>query len=248
MSSFAGLLPNILLWFSIAALLTIAGLLLWRRIWSQLPFFFLYILSAPVIGVVRYLAFPLSKTAYFYVYWISELAAAVIFSAALYEVFLRRLFPRFYRVRFYRSLFPATALVILLGTIAAVMESSDRNSAFQVASRVFDFARTAGLVFFMLLMSFMGRQWSRYDFGITLGFGVQAAAALANAATRARIGHRSATFDTLETIAFEFSCLIWFVTFIKPEHQARLQVAESVDAEVLHQARKWESVLKHWLT
>jgi hypothetical protein len=138
--------------------------------------------------------------------------------------------------------------VILLLTIIAALESADRDAAFQLASRVFDFLRTAFLVFFMFLMLIMGRQWSRYDLGITLGFGLQAAAALASAAVRAKLGHPSAFFENAETMAFEVACVIWLITFFKPEHSGALQPAEPFDASVLPHARKWETVLKDWLT
>jgi len=182
------------------------------------------------------------------VFWISELTGAVIFSLALYEVFIRRLFPRFHKVRFYRGLFPAVAAAILLLTIVAVLQSSDRKAAFQLASRAFDFMRTAFLVFFMFLMLLMGRQWERYDLGITLGFGIQAAAALANAAVKSRLGHQSVIFDTAEAVTFEIACVIWLITFLKPEKPDHLQPAGELDASVLPEAQKWESVLKDWLT
>lgn len=244
----ASLLPNLLFWFSIAVLTVLSAVFLWRGIWRDLPLFFLYIVSAPVIAMLRYAIYPLSRNAYFYVYWISELAGAVFCSLALYEVFLRRLFPRFHKVRLYRALFPAMAGLLLLLTIIAAVQSADRGAAFQLASQVFDFLRTAFLVFFMFLMLLMGRQWKRYDLGITLGFGLQAAAALANAAVRGKLGHRSALFDSIETFTFEVACVIWLITFLKPERSDRLQPAETLDPLVLPQARKWESVLKDWLT
>ncbi len=246
--SFAGVLPNLLFWFPVAVLTLLSAVFMKRQIWRDLPLFFLYVVTAPLLGILRYSVFYWNQTAYFYVYWISELAEAVIFSLALYEIFLRRLFPRFHKVRLFRGLFPAVAGVILLLTIVAALQSSDRKAAFQVASRVFDFARTACLVFFMLLMAFMGRQWARYDFGITLGFGIQAAAALANAAVRARLGHRSPAFDMVETITFEVACVIWLVTFLKPEKPDHLHPSGPLDPALLEQSRKWETVLKDWLT
>lgn len=221
---------------------------LWRRIWFDLPFFFLYIISAPLIGLLRYATAALNQHVYLYVYWISELELAVVFSLAVYEVFLRRLFPRFQKVRLYRMLFPAMAGLVLLLTIVVVLESSNQSKGFQVASSAFDFVRTAFLVFFMFLMLLMGRRWGRYDLGITLGFGIQAAAALANAAVRTRLGHRSTFFDNAEIVTFEIACVIWLITFLKPETSDRLRPAEPLDASVLPEARKWESVLKDWLT
>lgn len=241
-------LDNLLFWFAFVVLTLLSGILLRRRIWRELPLFFFYIASAPPLGILRFLFYHWNQSAYFYVYWISELAEAVIFSLALYEVFIRRVFPRFHKVRFYRGLFPTAAAAILLLTIVAVLQSPDRKSAFQVASSAFDFVRTAFLVFFMFLMLMMGRQWRRYDLGITLGFGIQAAAALANAAVRTRLGHRSSFFDNAEFITFEIACVIWLITFLKPETSDHLQPSGPLDASVLPQARKWESVLKDWLT
>lgn len=241
-------LSNLLFWFAVVVLTLLSAVFLWRQIWRELPLFFLYIISAPIIGILRFTVYPLSRGAYFYVYWVSELAGAVFCSLALYEVFIRRVFPRFHKVRFYRGLFPSAAAAILLLTIVAVLFSPDRKSAFQVASSAFDFVRTAFLVFFMVVMLLMGRHWARYDLGITLGFGIQAAAALANAAVRTRLGHRSTIFDTAEIVTFEIACVIWLITFLKPERSDRLQPAGPLDASILPQARRWESVLKEWLT
>lgn len=245
--SLAGVLPNLLFWFPVVVLTLLSAVFLLRRLWSELPLFFLYIVSAPAVGMLRYAAFLASKTLYFYIFWISELELAVVFSLALYEVFLRRLFPRFHKVRLYRRLFPTAAALILLLTIIAALQSPDTKAAFLTASRAFDFVRTAFLVFFMILMLLTGRQWSRYDLGITLGFGIQAAAALANAAVRARLGHRSSMFDTVEAVTFELACIIWLITFVKPERSDHLQPA-ALDPAMLDQARKWETILKDWLT
>lgn len=246
--SLSGLLPIFLFWFPVVVLILVSILFVRYRIYGELPFFFLYIVSSPLAGLLRYSTFGLNKSLYFYVYWISELEVAVVFALAVYEVFLRRLFPRFHKVRLYRALFPAVAGIILLLTILAALISPNRDAAFQLASQVFDFLRTAFLVFFMFLMLLMGRQWSRYDLGITLGFGLQAAAALANAAVRGKIGHRSPVFDNAEIMAFEVACVIWLITFLKPEPSGVLQPAEPIDPSVLPHARKWESVLKDWLT
>jgi hypothetical protein len=246
--TFAGMLPQILFWFPVGVLGLLSVIFLCRRIYSELPFFFLYTSSSFVFGVMRYSAFRLNSGAFFYVYWISELAGAVIFSLAIYEIFFRRIFPRFLSIRFYRKLFPSVALVVLLLTVAAALQSSDRAGAFRLASRIFDFIRTAFLLFFMALMLVMGRQGTRYESGITLGFGIQAAAALANAAVRGKLGHRSRLFDTAETITFELACVIWLITFLKPKEPDHLQPAASLDPDMLRQARKWETALKDWLT
>ncbi len=226
----------------------VSAIFLWRRTYRQLPFFFVYILSAWIIGIVRYAAFKLGARPYFYTYWISELAAAVTVSLALYEVFLRRLFMRFYKVRFYRNLFPAIAVVILLLTIITALQAPDRRAAFLMASRGFDFVRTSVLVFFVALMAVMGREWTRYDFGIALGFGLQAAVALVNAAVRTQVHYKPTILGTIEVIAYDASCLIWLITFWKPEKPFIPPPADRLTPETLHQARKVEETLKDFLT
>ena len=248
MQALAEALPLILFWLTMSLLAALTGAFLWRRVYTDFPFFFLYVVSAWMAGLVRYGGLYLGKAGFFYAYWISELAVAVLVSTALYEIFIRRLFPGFTGVRIYRRAFPAVALLGLFLTIVVVLQSSDRGAAFLLASRIFDFLRTAFLVFFVGLMVLMGRRWKRYDLGIALGFGIQAAAALLNAAFRARLHHRLPVLDTLETITYDLSCVIWLITFLKPETPAHLQPADALDPAILQQARKWETALKDWLT
>ncbi|HEU4415285.1 MAG TPA: hypothetical protein VFT65_10930 [Candidatus Angelobacter sp.] len=226
----------------------VSGILLWRKTYRQLPFFFIYVLSAWLFGVVRYAAFLFGPQPYFYVYWISELAGAVTVSLALYEVFLRRLFMRFYKIRFYRNLFPAIAVLIFLLTIVTVLEKSDRRAAFLVASRGFDFARTSVLVFFVALMALMGREWKRYDFGIAVGFGLQAAVALVNAAVRTQVHNKSTILDSIEAVALDLACIIWLITFSRPQESVAPTDSREITAETLHEARKWEHTLKDFIT
>jgi hypothetical protein len=235
-------------WFPILAVSLLAAMFLWRRLWRELPFFFLYLTSALLVGVVRYGASLLSYRVYFYTYWITDLAVAVVAFLPMYEVLLRRLFAGFRKNRFYRNVFPLVALTILMLAILTASQSRDQGAAFQAASRALDFMRTSFLVFFISLILFMGRDWGRYDSGITLGFAIQAAVALAFAAIRARMHNEPAFMDIVERIAYDLSCLIWLITFRKPEKRTQFLPPDQVDPEMLHQARAWESLLKKWLT
>jgi hypothetical protein len=230
----------------ILVLVLVSALLLWRRTYRELPLFFIYILSAWTIGILRYIAFKAGRHPYFYVYWISELAAAVTVSLALYEVFLRRLFMRFYKVRFYRNLFPAISIVILILTIVTALQAPDRRAAFLMASRGFDFVRTVVLVFFVALMAIMGREWQRYDFGIALGFGLQAAVALVNAAVRTQMHYKPTILGTIEVLTYDLACIIWLITFSKPQTNL-VPAADRLTPEALNQARKWEEAVKDFL-
>jgi hypothetical protein len=235
-------------WAPILAVASMTGIFIWRRLWRELPLFFLYLAFALLAWVVRYAAFRLGRATYFYTYWISDLVGAVVVFLPMYEVFLRRLFAGFYRNRFYRSIFPLVAVTILLLTVLTVLQAHDKGKAFLVASRAFDLVRTALLIFFIGLMTFMGRGWTRYNLGITLGFAIQAAVAFASAAVRIRAHYQPTVMDTIEVIAYNLSCLIWLITFWKPEKQTQFLSAEQLDPEMLHQARTWETQLKGWLT
>ena len=236
-----------MIWFPVLALVLVSSFMVWRRVYRELPFFFFYIVSALCIGIARYVGFHFGHDVYFYVYWVSELAGAVFVSLALYEVFLRRLFPAFQRVRFYRNLFPLAAAVVLILTLVTASEASDRHAAFLTASRGADFVRTAILIFFVALMALMGREWPRYDFGIALGFGVQAAAALADTAVRSRLHYRPALLDTVEFLAYNLSCLIWVITFWKQEKPSG-QTPTNVGLKSLDEAKKWEDSLKDFIS
>jgi hypothetical protein len=238
----------VLTWLSVLVLAVLAGIFLRRKLYRELPLFFAYIISASLIGVLRQITFHLGRSAYFYSYWLSDLTGSVIFLMAFYEVLLRRLFPRFYKVRFYRNLFPAIALLVLVATISIALQAQNKGAAFQSISRSLDFMRTAVLTFLMLLMVIMGRNWPRYDFGISLGFGIQAAVALTNSGVRAWMHHPSAALDNLEFIAYNVACLVWLITFWKPERAFKASGADMVDVETLQQARKWEETLKDFLT
>jgi hypothetical protein len=233
-------------WFPVVAVFWLAAVFAWRRLWRELPLFFVYLIASLLFVATRYVALYLGRKPYFYTFWISDLVASIVVFFPLYEVFVRRLFQRFQRVRFYRRLFPLTAVVILVLTIFAAADAQDKSAAFQAASRAFDFMRTAVLVFFIGLMMFMGRQWDRYDLGIALGFGVQAALALADSAVQARMHSTPSILYTAELFAYNLSCVIWLITFWKPKNAPHGTPAE-LDPQILHEARTWEATLKNWL-
>jgi len=93
-------------------------------------------------------------------------------------------------------------------------------------------------------MTFMGRRWSRYEFGIALGFGLQASAELIVSTKWTKdLGYIS----ELPLIAFDAACLIWLITFLKPEKTAPAPT-QSVSPEVLEEAKKWQETLQESLS
>jgi hypothetical protein len=138
--------------------------------------------------------------------------------------------------------------VILVLTIITALQAPDKRAAFLMASRGFDFVRTSVLVFFVALMTVMGREWTRYDFGIALGFGLQAAVALLNAAVRTQVQYKPTFLGTLEVVAYDAACIIWLITFWKPEKSFIPTLSDQLPPEALHKARKWEDALKDFIS
>lgn len=237
---------ELLAWVSMPILALLGVLLVARRFYREFPLFTLYVVLAFSVGIVRYVVFTrFSPPAYFRVYWYSDFTLVLATFLAIYETFLRRLFPAFYKVRFYRELFPLVASVLALLAFLTAANSFDQRAAFFITSRVFDFVRSAVIAFFVLLILVMGRRFTGQDFSIAAGFGLQAAAALVNAAVRTRTNYRQTVLDHVETAAFDIACLIWLLSFWKRSVPA--DNAKDLNPELLTQAQSWEKILKRWL-
>jgi len=239
-------IATIAFWFAVGSLLLLTAILLFRRTYRELPFFFIYVVYDFLGGSAR--ALPLPPKVYFYVFWFTEFAGLLAVILAVCEVFLKRLFPGFFRIRFYRLLLLVGAIVIPVVSIQIALQAPDKRAALMMMMRGYDTARAAVLVLVVALMIFMGRSWNRYDFGILFGFAVQAAAAVVNGIARAQAHYKGTGWDNVEALAYCVSCLIWLITFLKPEKRIELQPLDQTAAETLHQARTWQSALKDWLT
>lgn len=233
-------------WFSLPTLMILVALLIWRRAFREFPVFFSYAVVSFLVTLVRLLAYQGTKRTYFYSYWISEVVLVFFALLATYELFAKRLFPRFYAVRFYRRVFPAATIVIALLAVFTAFASTGVILVFIKAIHGVDFLRVTILFIFIVLMLLMGREWSRYEFGIALGFGVDAAAFLTSFAIWTKTPSVQQFLDQLPVIAYDIACIIWIVTFAKPEKDRA--GGGSFGPELLDEARKWEETLKGSLT
>src|SRR2546423_1155212 len=102
------LLQQGIYWLPIPVLGILIVTLLRRKFASRLPFFFVYVAAGLLGDVARLLVYSVSHgitVTYYYVYWISQAINAVFAFLTAGELVLNRLFPKFYRVGFYRYLF-----------------------------------------------------------------------------------------------------------------------------------------------
>lgn len=242
----AQVLEQIVGWFSLPALAVLVGILIWRRVPSDFLYFFNYLLANEVVGFLRLWFYYARYRSYNLVYGISDLFIVLFAFLASYELFIKRLFPRFYAIRFYRYLFPAAAVVITLSAVPTALHSP-RSLVLANTIHVFDILRVATLVFFIALMTFMGRHWTRYELGIAMGFVVEASGLLVTSAVWMQKPFMRHLLDQLPPVSFDIACLIWLITFLKPENPTTA-ASGPISPEVLAEARKWQKAAKGSVT
>jgi len=239
---------NILVdWFAVPSLALLACILLYRKLYREFPLFFSYVVVTEMVGLARYIASKGPASIYSYFYWISNLVVVLFAFLASYELFVGRLFPRFYKVRFFRILFTlAVILVNVLVVFAAIYGNHKRWIL--LSSRIGEFLRAAVVFFFVALMTVMGRKWEMKEFGIAFGFGLDVAMSLASVTFWTQASKRSPLVGRIPVIAYDIACIIWIYCFWRaPESEPAVSTA-SLPPEALHEAKKWEESLKDYIS
>jgi len=231
-------------WLALPLLALLAGILVCRRVHREFPYFFYYVVVGELVGLARLLAYYETPQYYFEIYWILDAIDTVFAFLATYELCLRRLFPQFFRIRFYRYLFPPVILIAIVFAVPALLYSH-RLKMLVTIINAFDFVRVAALFFFVVLMSFMGRHWNKYEFGIALGFGVQGAALLPAFAAWTRITGIHNFLEQLPVIGYDIACLIWLVYFF--QSTPPIPSESFANPELVQDAQQTEEELKQWL-
>ena len=235
-------------WLPVFLLALTSAIFLFRKLYRRFPLFFSYVVLTELTAWIRFLSFfRLPYAIYFYVYWISDVVLTIFAFLALYELFIGNLFARFHKVRFYRFLFPLAGVLMLGFTVFAALRAP-KSGSLVVAAQTFDLLRAVVLMFFVVLVLFMGREWKKYEFAIALGFGIYASALVAYAAIEMRSHYRVMPgANMLLYIAYDVVCFIWLAGFWTPE-KAAPNPEGMTNPELLNEAQKWESTLKNWLT
>jgi hypothetical protein len=244
-------------WCSLPILVLLGLIFIRRRQYREFPLFFSYVFVTVLADSIRLIVYIVTRPpsllpgypfAYTYTYWISSLVGSVFAIMAVYEIFIKRLFADFYKIRFYRFLFPAVALtIVLLAILTAVLSPDQPWKLIGAADRVLVFIRVVFLGFFTLLMILMGREWTRYELGVAFGFGIFTAASFFTSAMWVQERNKDSLVSYLPTIAWDITCLIWLIAFGKVEKTMEEIPGEPLHNEVLDEAKKWEGTLKGWL-
>jgi hypothetical protein len=235
-------------WVGLPSLALLAIILIYRRWYREFPFFFLYVLSAGLVGVARLFFLEEAPTRiYSRVYWVSDTALAAFAFLATYELFFKRLFSGFNKTRFYRFLFPAAAILVT-SVVAGGSLIGGHLSALALTTRIFVFLQAATLVFFVALMILMGRRWSKQEFAIAFGFGLDVSTSSILLGILSHTASRNELLNRIAVIAYDIACLIWLYCFwFAPKAQATVPPVP-LSAEALQEARKWEDSLKDFMS
>ncbi|HEY3767826.1 MAG TPA: hypothetical protein VGN44_04065 [Candidatus Angelobacter sp.] len=237
--------PQIIIdWMGLPSLAVLACVLLYRRWYKEFPLFFSYVIIAELIGLARFFFMGATGKIYTYVYWISDTALAVFAFLATYELFVKRLFPAFYRTRVYRYLFPLTAIMVT-GMAVVLALLGTHSSIFSKTIRMYGFLRAIILLFFVALMVIMGRLWSKQEFGIAFGFVLDVSTSLALMGIWSHSPNRSVVLDRLSVFAYDVACIIWIYCFWPKPITA--VTAKTISPEALQEAKKWEGSLKDFI-
>ena len=157
----------------------------------------------------------------------TQLLNTVFALAAICELFLKRVFSQFHKIRIYRYLFSiAAAIIVLLATITFL--GSITNPVLLNVLQVMDLIRVSVLCFFFALMLLFGLEWSQYEFGLALGFALDAAAFLGAFALR-RMGLFHGFVTVLPVIVFDLACIIWLIPFARPRESKQSSPTQSTD-------------------
>jgi hypothetical protein len=236
---------QIIYWLSTPLLAILALVFLRRKLYRDFPVFFTYIVVACLSDLLRFVAYRVSFRTYINTFWITQLLNTILALVAICELFLRRLFPRFHKIRFYRYLFSVVAIDVAVFAFLTARDTI-KVSVLINTLHFLDFVRVSVLAVLVGLMILMGRQWSRYDFGLALGFAIDAAAFLTTFALGLK-GYLQGIVTLLPVVAFDLACLIWLIYFVRREVPARPR-SMPVPEGTVRQSKEWEKVLRESLT
>lgn len=216
---------EIIYWLPTPVLAVLVGLFLRRRLYQEFPVFFSYIIVAILGDIPRFVTYRFSFPAYARTFWMTQLVNTVLALAAICELFLKRVFSQFHKIRIYRYLFLIAAAGIVLSATITFL-GSIRNSVLLNVLQALDFTRVSVLCFFFALMLVFGLEWSQYEFGLALGFALDAAAFLGAFALR-QLGLFHGFLAVLPVIAIDLACIIWLMSFSRPRESRQSSPPQS---------------------
>lgn len=218
-----------------------------RKVFSEFPFFFLYV-SFSVAFITLRLSVSGNYQLFFWVSWSTEAIYVLLALFALYEVF-RKVFAAFYEKRWFWLFFPV--VVIAISALAVIYRLGSPPAQ---ANRVMSFIISMGMavnlvqallfVLFFLLVWLNGIGWREYPFGIVMGFAAIAIVSFSVQWARSEFGTRlNVVSSYAPAVAYILAVILWLNTFLRPpepEPQWRLKLTPE---QLLEEIRQYSKIL-----
>jgi hypothetical protein len=200
---------------------TLLWLLLRRNAVHDNPWFVSYTVFSIAATILRLIVFR-DAAIYFYLYWAGQAIYAILSLLVLYEVF-ESMFRHYFRLWWFKFLFPATALVAVSVAIlrsASAHPTLDEKITHFVLAFEFGVRLVQGGFFVVLwfLVWLTGIRWRQYPLGISTGFGAHATFLLLASLLRSEFGTK---FNFLliygSLAAYILALLIWLWYYSSPQ-------------------------------
>jgi hypothetical protein len=216
---------NILEYIPSCLLLMLLGLLVRRRVYTILPYFFAYVAFAVGADLSRFVVHS-HPDPYYMTYWITEAGYDVLGILVMYEV-LRTIFGTLTRAWWARLIFPAVLLAGVGMSLARTDAVPSRIVGLpsyivvgEIAVRCIQVFVFAGLV---TLVPVLGLRWRQYPFGVATGFGVYATVMLLTTIKFSDFGTRfKLLWGWTSLVAYSVAVLIWIWFFSVPQKVSTL--------------------------
>ena len=218
-----------------------------RKVFSEFPFFFLYV-SFSVAFIILRLSVSGNYQLFFWVSWSTEAIYVLLALLTLHEVF-RKVFAAFYENRWFWLFFPV--VVIAISVLAVIYRlGSPPAQANEVISLIISLGMAVNLVqallfvFFFFLVWLNGIGWREYPFGIVMGFAAIAIVIFTVEWARSVFGTKlNAVWSYSPAVAYILAVILWLKTFLRPpepEPQWRLKITPE---QLLEEIRQYSKIL-----
>jgi hypothetical protein len=166
---------------------------------------------------------------YFYTYWASYVAGAVVVFLVLQEMFQSSMAP-FPGLKWLGTItFRWVACISFVAAMATLFTPGEKGDRFLLGfvaqvMRCESIFILSLLLFLMLAAGKLGLSYRSHVFGISFGFGIMAAADLVASATAFHHGSSfvSSTMSIVTTSASMVTLLVWSIYFVQPEPARRI--------------------------
>jgi len=199
-----------------------------RKLMRQFPVFYGYTVFHVIRGAAEIIAWNISYTAYFYVWWTFELVDSLLTLAVIQEIFavsfepyqeLKRWGSRFFMI----LTIVLCVIAVLTATNSPNPDYSPRVQMLLTLQRSVSFVEVGLLFFLFILCQLFGMTWRHYTFGIASGFVVMSSIYTASNAIGIHYGNDVAGWTGIaESAGFTLAVFVWTYYFASSKSRVPL--------------------------